>query len=763
MGADDPASGCDPVNDDGRARTPSGLPQEDLQRSRRRLAAIFENSTDGLLLFDDQGRCHEANGAACELLGVTRDRLTDCDGGLFVASVDFERILAPLSTKGRLDGVANVALCDGRRRTIEHHAIADVLPGLHLLMFSDATETRAAQAAQARLAAIVEFSGEAIIGINERGEVEDWNRAAETLYGYSATEMLGARASLLEPADRAGELDCLLERVRQGEVVTDLESRARRKDGTLIEISLTVSPIRDASGRITGCAQIVRDISERRQADNRFKMLMEAAPDAIIAVDRRGKIGLVNGQAEVVFGYSRDEMIGQTVELLVPAALRGKHQKYVEQYAQAPWHRTVRGAGHLKGTRKDGSEFDAEITLKPLDSDRLGFTIIAAIRDVTEKNRMRDQLILSDRMVSIGTLAAGVAHEINNPLAAVTVNLDLVLADVKASADRLGLSEIVDQLEDAREAANRVRQIVRDLKTFSRSEEETLLPVDARKVMDASLRMAWNEIRHRAGVHKDYDEVPSVLASESRLGQVFLNLLVNAAQAIPEGRAEDNEIRVSIAREASGEVVISIADTGSGMPAEVIKRLFTPFFTTKPIGVGTGLGLSICHRLVTSFGGRISVESDVGRGTTFRIHLPAVSADQAVHASAPNIAQPARRRGHVLVIDDDPIIGHSVRRALSTEHDVTVLISAEKALAILLEGEQFDVIICDLMMPQMTGMDFHRELSSARPEQAERIIFMTGGAFTPSARAFLDEVANVRIDKPFEIAGLRALVNAQIR
>ncbi len=383
-----------------------------------------------------------------------------------------------------------------------------------------------------------------------------------------------------------------------------------------------------------------------------------------------------------------------------------------------------------------------------------------------EQKKMQAQLVISERMASMGTLAAGVAHEINNPLSCVMANLDLAASDLAERGAKLGLTaefgEVQEGLHDAREASERIRNIVRDLKIFSRSEEDKTGPVDIERVMESTLRMAWNEIRHRARLVKNYGKTPPVEASESRLGQVFLNIVVNAAQAIAEGRADNNEIRISTSTDPSGGAVVEIADTGPGMPPDVLAQLFTPFFTTKPIGVGTGLGLSICHGIVTGLGGSIGVTSELGKGTAFRISLPPALAEVLVAASPLALDVPARRRGKILVVDDEPMIAKVVRRTLSAEHEVVGVGSADEALKRIGAGERFDVILCDLMMPQMTGMDLHAELSRVAPEQAERMIFLTGGAFTPRARAFLDQTPNQRIEKPFHVRHLRALINDRI-
>jgi signal transduction histidine kinase len=405
--------------------------------------------------------------------------------------------------------------------------------------------------------------------------------------------------------------------------------------------------------------------------------------------------------------------------------------------------------------------------------NELGPRLFAAIeREVHEAQvrasnlKMQEQLLISDCMASMGTLAAGIAHEINNPLASVIANIDLASAGVNALMQTAGsskdLQEVTEELGDVREAAERIRSIVRDLRIFSRPEAAHNDPVSIPKVMDSTLRMAWNEIRHRARLVKNYGETPLIDLSESRLGQVFLNLVINAAQAIAEGSSNNNTITITTSTDRRGQAVIEIADTGPGMSQELVNQVWKPFFTTKPVGVGTGLGLTICQRIVRDMGGSIELESELGKGTTFRIVLPpATGAGSDDKSSRPS--QLSSRRARVLVVDDEPMIGKAVRRALSKEHDVLATNTALDALKSIRAGERFDVILCDLLMPQMTGMDFYDELLRDVPDQASRVIFLTGGAFTPRAQSFLTGVQNQRIEKPFDPIHLRALINDRLR
>ncbi len=403
------------------------------------------------------------------------------------------------------------------------------------------------------------------------------------------------------------------------------------------------------------------------------------------------------------------------------------------------------------------------------DLTRLPVAVEREVRESAvrrERARMRERLVVSERMASAGILAAGVAHEINNPLAIAVVNTDIIAEAVGRfrlatgtdgrSASTGFLSEIQGPLTDAREALERIRDIVRDVKLFSRPDDQTHNPVDVRRVIESSVRMAWNEIRHRARLVKDYRDVPLVQANESRLGQVLLNLLVNAAQAISEGHADTNEIRVSTKTGAGGRVLIDVADTGCGISRENLARIFDPFFTTKPVGVGTGLGLSICHGILTELGGRLDVESEVGKGTVFRIELPAAPAKSGVMKVAEVVTPASGAR--VLLVDDEVALTRALRRVLSLHHDVTTLTSGNEALACISKGERFDVIFLDVMMPEITGMEVYERLRVAVPEQADRVVFVTGGAFTAAAREFLDRVPNPRVEKPMGTNVLLALI-----
>jgi len=397
--------------------------------------------------------------------------------------------------------------------------------------------------------------------------------------------------------------------------------------------------------------------------------------------------------------------------------------------------------------------------------------IVGTCTDVTERKRMLARLQIADRMASIGTLAAGVAHEINNPLAYVIGNLAYSLQRLEPLVARPEgqrgtggdatetVRACLAALREAEAGAERVRDIVRDVKLFSRAGEEARTPVPVAPVLHAALALAGNEIRHRARVALEVGDVPPVLGNESRLSQVFLNLLVNAAQSIPEGHADRNVIRVVARRSGDGAVTVEVHDTGCGIAPESRKRIFDPFFTTKAAGFGTGLGLSICHGIVTALGGEIEVESEVGKGSTFRVTLPAAAAPAAeAPRPAPPPPQRARRRARILVVDDEPLFCRMVERALGGEHDVVALTDAREALRRVRAGERYDALLTDLAMPVLSGMALHDEIARVDPGLAERTLFATGGAFTPLTTEFVARHAGRVLEKPLGAGALREAV-----
>jgi PAS domain S-box-containing protein len=491
----------------------------------------------------------------------------------------------------------------------------------------------------------------------------------------------------------------------------------------------------------------LREFADRQahaRTEASFQTLVESFEDVVFTFDRDSRLTGVYGRGAPRLGLDPAALLGTRPADIAPPATAAVMEEHAQRAlagepTQFEWTLDVGGKPVHLQTRLSPLRIAGEVV-----------GVVGIHRDVTAEKTAATQLAVADRMATIGTMAAGVAHEINNPLASALLNLDLARRELRSlsgpSADKLRAA-----IDDAHAATEQVRSIARDLRLFARGDDAYSAAVELTEVLRSSARMAWNQIRHRARIVEDFAPVPPVTATASRLGQVFLNLMVNAADAIGEGAAERNAITIRTRTATDGRAVVEVADTGSGMPREVLDRLFTPFFTTKPLGVGTGLGLSICHRIVTGLGGTIEVDSEVGRGTTFRVTLPAADRPAvAARAAAAPTGGAAVRRGRILVVDDEAMVARAVRRSLEGVHDVALENSARSALARIQGGDRFDVILCDLMMPEMSGAELHRALATAAPEQAGRMVFMTGGAFSPAARSFLESVDNPRLEKPFD-------------
>lgn len=375
------------------------------------------------------------------------------------------------------------------------------------------------------------------------------------------------------------------------------------------------------------------------------------------------------------------------------------------------------------------------------------------------------QLAVADRLAAVGTLAAGAAHEINNPLAYISGNIEYSLHELQ-QADYQPTSEdgreIESALTAALEGAKRITRIVGDLSSF---ENVNTHPNDKNTAyvpaaLELAIRMAANEIRHRAVLSTNFERLPQVYADENSLAQLFLNLLLNAAQALPVGQVDRHRIDIRAYQPTDESVAVEISDTGPGIPREVQSRMFDPFFTTKETGIGSGLGLFVSHNLVASFGGSLRLlASKPGVGTTFQVILR-VSEDARRHESPSpeELIEPgAARRHRVLVVDDEPLIGKMLQRTLR-DHDVHLVTCGRDAIE-LCRDQHFDVILCDVMMPDCGGMEVYQELLTMGRDQEQRIVFITGGVFEASVLLFLEDIANPTLKKPVQRDVLLRLVD----
>jgi two-component system, NtrC family, sensor kinase len=375
-------------------------------------------------------------------------------------------------------------------------------------------------------------------------------------------------------------------------------------------------------------------------------------------------------------------------------------------------------------------------------------------RELAQRHRVEAQLRRAQKLEALGRLAAGIAHEINNPLAFVIANMQFVRESLETGAAD---AEVRTALAEACVGGERIKQIVRDLKAFAQPHDESLAVVDVRPVVDFSIKMAAAEIRRRAQLTTQFDEVPAVWAISGRLEQVFVNLLINAAHAIPPGRPQDNQIRVAV-RAQGDSVLVEVSDTGVGIPQINLERIFDPFFTTKPVGVGTGLGLSICHSIVTAFGGELTVESEEGKGSRFRVGLPSAGRSaEAQDPRAPALRLPDVAR--ILLVDAEPAIAKAMRRVLSS-HKVETADSGLEALAMVRE-RRFDLVLYDIAVPDLPPVDMYRRLQELGGGAERRLVFTSAGALPPEVAAFINDAAAACLDKPFDAAEVDLLLQTR--
>ncbi len=580
-------------------------------------------------------------------------------------------------------------------------------------------------------------SSEAVVIATAGGVVINANAAAERLYGYGPGEMTG-----LTHADTVDDPTRLAEATARGERTgaSGGELWLIRKDGTRFEGQVFSVRFDTAEGQRIW--MMIHNVSALRESELQFRALSEATFEAVLVHDA-GTILFANASAHTM--SQRDVLRGTNMFDYIAPESRDIVREMSTTGDTRPYQATA--------LRADGSTFAAEARGRSIQYR--GRTVrIVTIRDVSEQRRLEADLAARERLATMGRLAAGVAHEVNNPLTFAMLNLEGVTRALSRGAvDEEQRPRILEMLGQIQTGLDRVSRVVRDMRTFSRVEPPRDASVELAPVLAYAASVAGPEVRARAALEVDVADGLRVLGDEGRLGQVFVNLLVNAAHSIPEGDPASNRVEVR-ATQLADTVEVVVCDTGSGIPESVRTHLFEPFHSTKATGVGVGLGLSICHAIVTSLAGSISAERSAERGTCFRVRLPrAVAADGAPEPVA--AATPAgTRRWHTLVVDDEPMLRSALSQMLSPLCDVVVAESADAALALLEQGASFDAILCDIVMPQRTGIDFYDELSRRFPSMVERLGFITGGVLDSAIQNFFETSGRPRVYKPFSVADL---------
>jgi PAS domain S-box-containing protein len=629
-------------------------------------------------------------------------------------------------------------------------------------MFPFANLASSSEETLSLLRATLESTADGILVVDRAGRVAAFNTKFAELWRIPDT-LLATRddALLLDYVrDELADPDAFIAKVRQLYDTPEATSfdLVVLRDGRTFE---RYSQPQRVGSEVTGRVWSFRDVTvrlraerDRQAAEARLRVIFEHTGVGIAECTPEGRFLFVNGTLCHILGYCEDELYRMTFLDVTHPDDRARN---------ADIQRSALSSGgssyglEKRYVHKAGRVVWAQVSVNAVrDVSGAVNRFVAIIRDITESRQMQEQLALADRLASLGGLAAGVAHEINNPLAALMGSLELLLHAGPGPGAGTDEGHRTEALEIMREASGRIREIARDLLVFARAESDVIGPVDVAEVLESSLRLAANQLRHRARIVRRYNRVPPVAANGSRLGQVFLNLLVNAAQAIDEGHADRNDVTITVERCGDDRVAIEVADTGEGMPPNRLERLFQPFSTTKAQGHGLGLGLAICHRIVTQYGGTICARSIEGQGTTFRIELP-VQRQAESPAPSRQAPRPTAVGLRALIVDDDALVRGVIQRLLEMGMGVhaDVAGSASEALSHIRSGARYDAILCDLMMPMMSGSEFFVNLQALNREQSERVIFTTGGAFTPSAAAFLESQSQPVVEKPIDLAALK--------
>jgi PAS domain S-box-containing protein len=737
--------------------------------------AVLATLREPLLVLDAELRVVLANRAFGQAFGIgpaeTRGRLVyELGGGVLNApalralletvlpqNTSFDNFELPIA----LPGLGHrVLLLNGRRVYREGHRTE-----LILLAMEDVTELRRGTEAQARLAAIVESSDDAIIGNDLDGMIRSWNGAAERLYGYPAREALGKHVSLIVPQERRSELAAILDRLSRGERVPAFETEGVRRDGTRLQISLALSPVRDASGQVIGTSAIARDVTERirmeaavRDMAERLEDISAAGPAVLYTRRLEGEAfapSWISSNVTAMFGYTvaeamdpewwtahvypedRADSLARAAALLATGSLAQEY-RFLRQDGSVVWVRD-----------------EARLIRDPTGR---ATHAVGAWMDITERRALEERFLQAQKMESVGQLAGGVAHDFNNLLTVITGTVDLALAGLREG------DPLAADLREIQQAARRGAALTQHLLAFSRRQvfqPQILNLNDLLADLEPMLRRLLGE--EIALLTIGAPDLGNVRADPAQMSQVVLNLVVNARDAMPKGGSltlETTNVALdeAYARRHPGVtpgpfVMLAVTDTGVGMDQATREHAFEPFFTTKPAGQGTGLGLATVYGIVKQSGGSIWVYSEPGVGTTFKIYLPRVGG-VASKPSPAKLDPPARGTETILLVEDEASLRDVARRMLEAA-GYTVLTCGSPGEALLV-AERFEgpihLLITDVVMPAMRGPELAARVTRLHPET--RVLYVSG--YTANAIVQEGELKEgvQFLSKPFDSATL---------
>ncbi len=582
------------------------------------------------------------------------------------------------------------------------------------------------------------------------------NQAAADLFGWPVGDLVGQPIADQVAAGERAHVAQQEDLVFAGEAQRYETKVLNHETGEERDVAVSSGPFR-VDDELIGTVATLRDITEPKRAQDtlsrseaRYRNLVESASDAIVTLDANGRFTTVNHAAEIISGYRREELVGQW---FAPMLSDDELPKALAHFQKALAGET--GLFETQFYRKDGEGRTISVTYSTPQRDE---EVLCLIRDVTDQKMLQEQLIQSEKMSAIGQLVSGVAHELNNPLAGISAFAQLLLAEKRFPPDQRTAAETIYS------EARRASRIVQNLLTFARQHKAEKGPAAINQVLDDTLELRGYELRVRGiDVRREYDEaLPDTMGDGHQLQQVFLNLITNAEQAME--RAEGRHHRLTVRTRRSGDAIrIEVEDTGSGVPANLLERIFNPFFTTKPTGHGTGLGLSISLGIVREHEGRIWAENAPQGGARFVVELPVITPRVSGEFPAALAAHPVGDRLRILVVDDEASVRVALQRYLAARgHDVETTASGQDALGLLRAGE-YDAVIVDMRMPDLSGEQLFEELRSADREHAERVIFTTGDLVSEQMRRFLDGSGRPCVPKPFEFSSFDQVLPAARR
>jgi len=757
------------------------------KESEAKYRGLLEAAPDGMVVVNQDGEIVLLNAQAEKRFGYRRDELLGQKVTNIIPKGFAERLIAD-GTRTAAEALAQqigtgIELI-GRRKDGSEFPIEIMLSPLEstegilvTAALRDITVRKDAEKhleqMEGRYRGLLEAAPDGMVVVNQSGEIVLLNARAETQFGYRRDELLGQKVTNIIPKGFAERLIAdgtrtASEALAQ-QIGTGIELIGRRKNGSEFPIEMMLSPLESTEGILVTAA--LRDITVRKDAEehleqmeSRYRGLMEAAPDGMVVVNQSGDIVLLNARSETLFGYRRDELLGQKVTSIIP---EGFAERLIADALRTTAEALAQQIGmgiELHGRRKDGTLFPIEIMLSPLESAE-GILVTAAIRDISERKQLARQLHQSQKMEAIGQLTGGIAHDFNNLLGVIIGNLDLL--------DRLVAANpaAVKRVQTAQKAAIRGADITRRLLVFSNNEElkpsVVLLADSIQNTIELAARALGAEIK--ISTHMD-ESVPPLFVDPAGLESALLNLVVNARDAMPKGGSiiigsEVKDLNESHPAVQAGDlkkgcyVCVSVSDTGVGMSKQTLERAFEPFFTTKPRNKGTGLGLAMVYGFVKQSGGTVRVYSELGHGTTVSFYLPIVAdLKHPIATSTPEDLN-GKSGGTVLVVDDEEDL-LEVALAYLADMGLTAFdaIDGTSALEVLKQHQEIDLMVTDIVMPGgMNGVELVHHALALRPDL--KIIYSSGFPAEALAERSMPLVDGPLLRKPYQRAEFTELVH----